>query len=456
MTGMYVYMGAIHRLARKMVPQFLRPYILKLLEWKNGHPTKKLRAKEPSTTYPKLTDDLQGKINNAIKLTFTGDLILLRDSLEMGYNKEKREYDFSPMFRYVKDVLHQADLNVAIFEGPMAGADKGYSNSNIFDGIPVCLNFPKEYGVAVKDAGFNLVTLANNHLLDKGVEGMHKTIETLNEIGLDHVGAYIGNKKSSTPKVLTVAGKRIAVLAYTYGCNMQPPDFFFSEEGRQYTSVIVPPSSKHFQECKKSIIADFEQAKSLHPDLIMVLPHMGEEFRHKPDKMQQFWCDFFAEQGADIIFSGHPHAVQPIEWRKNAGRDILIVNCPGNFLNTYTLHDGDASMIVECYLDRETGKPIASACIPLYTYCRHGANYEVAPVSKILTDDSVFPMLSEYEYKRICQVHSLITENALGVRLTVDELQERYFLFPDIGYLSGKVLEATKFAFLRKCGGMYS
>jgi hypothetical protein len=94
-------------------------------------------------------------------------------------------------------------------------------------------------------------------------------------------------------------------------------------------------------------------------------------------------------------------------------------------------------MIVECYLDPDTGKPIASACIPIYAYCKFGKekkeNYCGVPVSAMLHDKDI--TIGKYEYDRVCEVHKLVTNVALGVEIQIEDLQERYYYLPDLGYV---------------------
>ena len=81
-----------------------------------------------------------------------------------------------------------------------------------------------------------------------------------------------------------------------------------------------------------------KKAKNSGADLVAVLLHMGTQFLHKPDIFQQKWNKIFTELGVDIILGDHPHAVQPIEFVND--NKTIIVNCPGNFANSYIKYDG--------------------------------------------------------------------------------------------------------------------
>lgn len=387
--------------------------------------------------YPVITDEQQQAIKGAVKISFTGDLILLRDMIERAYNLAEGTYDFDEMFEHVKEYWAEDDLSIGVFEGPMAGADNGYSTSCFDDGLPLYLNFPDSFAAAVKRAGIDFVTTANNHLLDQGIDGYLRTLDVLDAIGLDHSGSYRNRAEYDEPKVLQVKGLKIGVLTYTYGSNYYEEDFFFEPENAHITSCVMPKKSKYFTACQERVKEDFQRLKLQHPDIIIVLPHMGEQFLHAPDEDQLAWCELFVEQGADIIFSDHGHAVQPIEWRKNqSGKNVLIAHCPGNFINSYIGHDGDASMIVEAYLNPATGEPFAASCVPIYSYCQQKyGRYQAVPLFKAIKEDSLYSRLSTADYKRISAIHKLITQTALGVNLSIDQLQQRYYTFAEGGYV---------------------
>ena len=387
--------------------------------------------------YSVISPSQQQAIDGAIKITFTGDLILLRDMVERAYIAEKDSFGFDKMFEHVKEYLADDDLSIGVFEGPVASADKSYSTSCFDDKIPLYLNFPESFASAVKHAGIDYVTTSNNHLLDQRVQGCMQTLDVLDSIHLNHSGSYRSPIEHDQPKIINVKGLKIGVLTFTYGSNHYNDDFFFQEEHEHITCCVMPKKSKYYKKCKKHAIEDFKRLKSKNPDVIIVLPHMGKQFNHAPDNDQKAWCDFFVEQGADIIFSDHPHAVQPIEWRKNdIGKNVLIVHCPGNYVNSYIEHDGDASIIAEAYLNPKSGEPFAASCIPLYSYCKQNDGmYQAIPLYKIIKVDSIYNLLSAAEYKRIEKVHKLITKTALGAELSIDQIQQRYFTFADAGYV---------------------
>lgn len=399
-------------------------------------------APAPPRIHAKLTERQRETLDTAIRLSFCGDLILLRDMVENARTADGT-YDFTEMFARVSPYWKEADAAIGVFEGPLAGEEAGYSNSCLGDGIPLYLNFPDSYADAVKAAGITLVTTAHNHVLDKGEEAVSRTLDVLDAAGLEHFGSYRNPQERETVKIVTIKGKRIAFLGFTYGSNRYPDPYFFTEEHRHITRKLVKPDSPLLAECQAAVAADFARAKAQHPDLIIAMPHMGREFFHQPDAFQRFWTDFMVAQGADIIMGDHPHCVQPVEWRKRGEDNVLICYCPGNLVSSAIAKDGDASMLAEAYLDPQTGKPVAAAVIPLYAYsgayAKLGANYQVMPVYDALTRPELANTFSRYEERRIEEVQRLVTQAALGVEIGPDQAQKRYICFADGIYRRGPV-----------------
>lgn len=384
-------------------------------------------------TYPLISKEQQEQLDNAVQVTFTGDLILLREMIERAYNNTTGNYEFDAMFEYVNEIWKGSNLSIGVFEGPMSGSEYGFSTSNFDDNIPLRLNYPDSFASAIKKAGINLVTLANNHIFDMGVDGGLRTVRVLDEIGLDHVG--LNTKESySEPKIVNVCGKRVGILAYTYGQNGKPDSFFFERPICDYIKPVLTTGSRYFKRNVALVKEDFKRMKAENPDLIVVLPHMGEQFRSKPDKTQRKWCKIFCNLGADIIFSDHAHHVQPIEWHVNKkGKRSLIVHCPGNFINSFVGYDGDASMIVKAYLNRQSLEPFAVSVIPIYAHCPQNGMWIGLPTYKAVANKEIYNSLSRADFRRINKVNNLVTGTALGTPLDVHTAQKEYISFFNCG-----------------------
>lgn len=392
--------------------------------------------KAEDVIYPVMDRETLDQLKSDIKITFSGDLILLMDQVKDGYDETSGLYNFDEQFAYAKKYFEQADYSIGIFEGPLAGEKAGYSEGNYDDGLTLRLNYPDAYASAVKKAGIDFVSLANNHLLDKGPKAVPRTLGVLDRAGLSHTGAYRNADEKKKVTLVDVKGLKIAVLSYTYGCNYYTEDELFNENP-DITSVICDPESPYFASAKKAVLEDFDRAKKEKPDLIAVIPHMGEQFVHTTNVFQDTWNDIFIEAGADLVLGDHAHAVQPMEYRTvktqtGAGR-ALVINCPGNFVNSYTEHDGDATAITEIYLDPEDGTVEGCSIVPMMTQGMYKGQYRALPIADIMKNTALSKTMSKQEFNRAKEVQKIVTKVMLGCTVTCDQLQDRYYFLPD-GY----------------------
>jgi len=123
-------------------------------------------------------------LNSSIRISYVGDLILLKQQVISAFNEKKNKYDLNEMFQYTKEHFHKSDLTIGVLP-TVGGQEKDYSTSNYGD-----LKFHDEFVEAVKNSGINLVTTANNHLLDKGIKGAMRTLDILDKYNITHIGSY--------------------------------------------------------------------------------------------------------------------------------------------------------------------------------------------------------------------------------------------------------------------------
>lgn len=387
--------------------------------------------------YPVMTTDRRKCFDDAFRITFAGDLILLEDQVKRAYRGNG--YDFTDVFEYAAPYIASADLAIGVFEGPMAGKEEGYTSSNFDDGKDLRLNFPDEFASAVKDAGFDLVTTANNHLLDKGEKGALRTIEVLDRTGLDHTGSYLSadDKKQNRVKIVECQGIKIAVLSYTYGSNLIETSDLIEGKYAYLTSVIEGTEGEQFEMLKQNVEEDFEAAKALSPDLIVVLPHIGTQFSNEADEEQKVWFEIFRENGADIILGDHPHVVEPVLLEDYQGKKVFTAYCPGNFANIYRENQGDTSMLTDVYIDRETKEVIGGSIVPLYTHSPADGNYRAVPIYDIMHDKELRKQLTTDDIDRAADANHIITEVVFGHKMDITAVTERLY-FDENGFLRSK------------------
>lgn len=387
--------------------------------------------------YPIMTSEQQNAFDKAFRITFAGDLILLEDQVKRAYTENG--YEFDDVFEYAEKYISSADLAIGVFEGPAAGEEAGYSSSNFDDGKTLWLNFPDSFANAVQNAGFDLVTTATNHLLDRDISGASRTLDILDGIGLEHIGSYrtAEEKQNSRIKLIDCDGLKIAVLAYTYGSNGYDIEELANGHLSYITSIISGTSGELFEAMRKSVEQDFADAKTLDPDLIVVLPHIGTQFSNSPDEEQNVWFDIFKQNGADIILGDHAHAVEPAVVEDHDGRNVFTAYCPGNFANIYREKQGDTSMLIDVYIDRSTKEIIGGSIVPLYTQAPADGNYRALPIYDIMNDTALRRQLSTDDIVRVQNANAAVTRVVFGHEMDISSVTERYY-FDKNGFIRSK------------------
>ena len=251
--------------------------------------------------------------SKTVRIMANGDL-LYHDGLYMSAQKADGSYDFSENFTYVKDWLHQGDLVLGDFEGTIR-------SDYPLGGYPL-FNAPEAVVPAIKDAGYQVVDLAHNHILDSGLEGVFTTAKAFEDHEISPVGVYTHKNRDKSPILIKeVKGIKIAILAYSYGFNGLESNLSQKEIDHHLST---------FDEEKMK--AEIEQAEK-EADITVVMPQTGIEYQLEPNEEQVELYHKMVDWGADIIFGGHPHVVQPSEILEKDGQKKLIIYSMGNFIS---------------------------------------------------------------------------------------------------------------------------
>jgi lysophospholipase L1-like esterase len=147
-----------------------------------------------------------------------------------------------------------------------------------------------------------------------------------------------------------------------------------------------------------------------------------------PDEEQRVWFEIFKEYGADIILGDHPHVVEPVQIEKTKEKTVFTAYCPGNFANIYRENQGDTSMLVDVYIDRESKTVIGGSVVPLYTQAMSDGNYRAIPIYEIMNDNELRKCLSTDDLERAKTAHGIITEVLFGKKMDISGVTERYFM----------------------------
>ena len=194
-----------------------------------------------------INENITYQFMNSIRISYVGDLILLKDQIIGGKNNLTGKYEFDGMFQFTSKHFHQSDLSIGVYEGPSAGNNTSFSTSNYDDGIPLYLNFPDEFVEAIKNAGINLVTTANNHLLDKKLKGAMRTLDILDKYNISHVGSYRNHVEKNKIFTIKLKGIKIAVLSYTSIMNNYKMEYLY-EKYNYLTNIIPKRNNKYYKQ----------------------------------------------------------------------------------------------------------------------------------------------------------------------------------------------------------------
>ena len=275
-------------------------------------------------------------------LATTGDIMCHNTNFMDAYNSSTKSYDFSFYFTDIKQYLQEADITVGNLETTLSGAKRGYSGYPTF-------NTPEILAKNLKSAGFNVVSTANNHCMDKGYSGIESTIDFLDEAGLSHTGTFKSKKEQENILIKNVKGINIAFLSFTYGTNGIP-----IPKDKAYAVNLID---------KKLIKSQLELAKKENPDLICVSMHWGIEYQTKANKEQENLADFLFQNGVDVILGNHSHVPQQMEKREiklddGTTKDGFVIYSLGNFMaNQNKQYTNDSAILkLEITKHKEDGK----------------------------------------------------------------------------------------------------
>ena len=194
----------------------------------------------------------------------------------------------------------------------MAGAAYGYSAYPRF-------NTPRELADALIDTGFDVVNIANNHMMDMLPEGLAATIDFWDTQPVTLIGGYKNTEDYNTARIVDVNGMEIAFLSYCYGTNgLSMPAGY---------DMIIPYLDEE-------VIRAQTAAAKEQSDFVVVSVHWGEDSYQGLTEQQKTFAKIFADCGVDVVVGHHPHLIQPVEWSEGQdGHRMLCAYSLGNFFS---------------------------------------------------------------------------------------------------------------------------
>lgn len=362
----------------------------------------------------KLDEEEKPKEDEVYKINMlaTGDA-LIHNAVYWEYatgNRDTGPYNFDGALDYVRDIVSEYDIAYYNQETPFAGG--------LPDGYPR-FSTPSEFGDAMIKAGFNMISTATNHTIDKGEDGILNFYNYLkNKDGI----IFNGIADSATARNNFMIGEKnnitYTMLSYTTSTNGLPVP-----SGKDYLVNVYDA---------EQVKSDIEAVRD-KVDVLIVAMHWGVEYASTPNSDQQEIAQYLADLGVDIILGAHPHVLQPITWID----DTLVMYSLGNFIsNQYGTDDynklvgfmatlditktvtpeGDVDITIdnlggELIFTKYNGNPITTA---------NHDGHQVIPFSK-MTDEVLSTFTHSIERDRLYEKYSRILES-MGVDLNIAPL----------------------------------
>lgn len=270
-----------------------------------------------------------------IRLTFTGDLMC--DSNLIKQNLDKSFFD-----QNVIKAFKKSDYVITNLETPIC--------EKISRPQRYVFSTPKKFAINLRKSGINCATTANNHCLDCGINGIIETIDSLDEVGIEHLGTNKSKSDSEKIFIKQFNDFKIAFLSYTYGTNAFLNNIYLNENNsflvnllkkQEFSNKILRKFKNKFFENiyffnplrdhkdLQKIKQDIQKTKK-ESDFVIFCLHSGGQYNKKVDHYTKKLCKFLINCGVDLIVGNHPHIIQ---------EHILIDNkhvfySLGNFLAT--------------------------------------------------------------------------------------------------------------------------
>ena len=282
-------------------------------------------AEQEDTTGPEAESTTEASEVKRVHVDAVGDNLIHYSVYKNAeaYASDGQAYDFKPLYANVKDIISSADLAIINQETVISQSNE-VCGAN---GGVLLFNSPPEVADAVIDLGFDVVTMANNHLLDMGASGLEESINFWNqkaeENDLTVLGAYLNEEDANNIRVREVNGVKIAFLAYAEHLN----GFAIPED----SSLRVILNQE-----EDVIERQIKEAREI-ADVVVVSAHWGVEDTNIVSDDRVELATKMVNWGADVILGCHTHTAQRMEWiTREDGSQGFVFYSMGNFICAQT------------------------------------------------------------------------------------------------------------------------
>ena len=286
-------------------------------------------------------------ITRTARISAVGDILCQMDMIDDA--KIDDEYDFSHMFTGISKFVKNSDIAIGTLETNFV--DGKYSGVGKY-------NSPIEFLKAVKDSGIGLVSLAHNHVLDYGTQGLETTISKIKEQNIEITGIKENSERTNeqdentldeekqenpdfTGNIKEINGIKVAFLGYTYGLSNENE---VNEEEKKKANIYSEELAKK----------DIEYAKQ-SSNYIIAIMHWGDVNSSEISEYQRNITSFLVENGVDMILGAHPSVVEPMEMiQTEEGKNVLVAYSLGNYMSTLKYDDANVELILNIQISKSS------------------------------------------------------------------------------------------------------
>lgn len=258
-----------------------------------------------------------------VKGTVVGDMMLGRSITNKGSKN-----NYKNMFSGVSDLWKDSDYVAGNLECVLLDNASDYEKND----KEIHINAETKTANVLKENGFTLVSLANNHLADFKAKGVVNTLDTLDKVGLKHVGAGRNLTEAAEYDMQEINGVKIATIAVS---DIIPKDFAARDSK---AGILTTKTLKYYQAVKDA---------SEKADLVIANIHWGVEYGMTETEAQQQLARNLINWGVDVVIGSHPHVLQPVE----KYGDGIIFYSMGNFVFDQGWSRTKDSMVLNYYVD---------------------------------------------------------------------------------------------------------
>jgi len=323
------------------------------------------------------------------------------------------EYNYTKTFMDVAPILSQADLAVLNFEGNVCGMPYGTATASA----------PIEMIRALKDAGVDLLQMANSCSIRNGLIGLTSTLNNIRSAGIEPLGAFSSQQEFQRSKgytIVTVSGIKIAFVAFTKGVG----SLGMPAGSEDCVNLLYKDYFTNYREVdKEGIQSVLKAAAGEDPDMIIALLHWGSEDNDTIYETQTDIVKLMQKNGVNVIIGTHPHRVQQVDYAEQTGN--LVAYSLGDFFGDANRSGTQYSVLLDLQITKDYDTGITRVTnwdyIPIYTLAENECDGD----RRVIRIDNA---MSAYELNFVDRVTEACYEN---LQFSLARINERIFPKPE-------------------------